>query len=268
MSSPTTNPYTEDQQRHLQTRFNFFVDVLVDNLDSPDCNDFFSSRLTKPGEIQFFRPNFLKSKFIDTLELCQEDTDRALGANPDDADLKAVRDMVEQEQRQASIACSRPRRSCKVPERLQPNFDPLYKRKKPIRKRRKVAAKRKTSAVCTQQVSPYKVERKILRSMARFASKKGFGTVFELSVQQSNPSLWPIYSRIVDCPMDLGTLRKRLMAGYYTHLPQQLSSSKFLEDVRLVWTNCILFNGLFQNEIYVDHARKQLRRLKKKLTKL
>ncbi len=48
----------------------------------------------------------------------------------------------------------------------------------------------------------------------------------------------PDYFTIVKNPMDFGTIKKRLYAGMYTNFPE------FDEDIRLVFYNCFLYNGV------------------------
>lgn len=47
----------------------------------------------------------------------------------------------------------------------------------------------------------------------------------------------PNYYDIVKEPMDLSLVRDRLSRGYYT------TPAQFARDVRLIWSNCMLFNG-------------------------
>jgi len=51
-----------------------------------------------------------------------------------------------------------------------------------------------------------------------------------------DPREVPDYFTVVKKPMDLGTIQKRLEEGFYE------SSRDFAEDVRLVWSNCSLYN--------------------------
>ena len=44
------------------------------------------------------------------------------------------------------------------------------------------------------------------------------------------------YPDIVKHPMDLGTIKKRLEAGVYE------TTEDVANDIRLVWTNCMLYN--------------------------
>lgn len=48
------------------------------------------------------------------------------------------------------------------------------------------------------------------------------------------------YPSIVKTPMDLGTVRKRIKNGTYGSTAA--SAEQIAEDVRLVWTNCMLYN--------------------------
>lgn len=47
----------------------------------------------------------------------------------------------------------------------------------------------------------------------------------------------PNYFMVIKNPMDLGTIKKRLSNNFYES-PQQ-----FLDDVSLIYDNCILYNG-------------------------
>ena len=47
----------------------------------------------------------------------------------------------------------------------------------------------------------------------------------------------PDYFDIVKQPMDLGTVKQRLQSNYYTSMQQ------FLNEVQLIFDNCILYNG-------------------------
>ena len=45
------------------------------------------------------------------------------------------------------------------------------------------------------------------------------------------------YNEIIRNPMDFGTIKKKLKDNQYDNM------KKFLEDVELVFNNCILYNG-------------------------
>jgi hypothetical protein len=45
------------------------------------------------------------------------------------------------------------------------------------------------------------------------------------------------YFDIVTKPMDLGTIKKKLSHNVY------ISAQNFVDDMQLVWTNCIRYNG-------------------------
>jgi bromodomain-containing factor 1 len=47
----------------------------------------------------------------------------------------------------------------------------------------------------------------------------------------------PLYTTVIKNPMDLGTIAQRLDAKKYS------SVSKFVQDVELVFSNCMLFNA-------------------------
>ncbi|MCJ1304878.1 hypothetical protein MMC08_007691 [Hypocenomyce scalaris] len=60
------------------------------------------------------------------------------------------------------------------------------------------------------------------------------------------------YYNVVKKPMDLGTLKQRLLAGHYS-TPQQ-----FAEDMRQIWVNCHLYN---KKETPIDRAGRQAEQL-------
>ncbi|KAG1777439.1 hypothetical protein EV702DRAFT_1179538 [Suillus placidus] len=59
----------------------------------------------------------------------------------------------------------------------------------------------------------------------------------------------PHYPTIIKTPMDLGTIERKLMASNPAkpetnpHIPRYFSAEEFVSDVRLVFSNCITFNG-------------------------
>uniref|UniRef100_A0A8V5GLN1 Uncharacterized protein n=1 Tax=Melopsittacus undulatus TaxID=13146 RepID=A0A8V5GLN1_MELUD len=66
-----------------------------------------------------------------------------------------------------------------------------------------------------------------------------------------NPRLVPGYRRIIKNPMDLGTMRTRLLRGGYS------CPSQFASDALLVFDNCRTFN---EDESAVGRAGRSLRR--------
>ncbi|KAF1313346.1 Bromodomain-containing protein 4, partial [Globisporangium splendens] len=54
-----------------------------------------------------------------------------------------------------------------------------------------------------------------------------------------NPRYVPGYTDIIKNPMDLGTIKTRIVKGYYEQRPEQV-----IRDVNLVWENCFTFNRL------------------------
>ena len=87
-------------------------------------------------------------------------------------------------------------------------------------------------------------------------------------VEPVNPTLVPDYYSIISQPMDLGTVQKRLKADHYSN-PKEFCEVWFLlpgrrsarivpavsqcqgsetgpsmQDVRLVWANCVKYNGV------------------------
>jgi Bromodomain len=70
----------------------------------------------------------------------------------------------------------------------------------------------------------------------------------------------PNYFEIIKNPMDLGTVQKRLKAGYYR------TNEEFATDTRLIFENCITFNGVGPG---VSRMAKQLMlKFERMLTKL
>ena len=65
--------------------------------------------------------------------------------------------------------------------------------------------------------------------------------VFSVPVDSNK---FPTYSEEVEDPMDLGTVRKYLLAGKDSSRETDYQSvGDFVYDVRLVWSNCALFNS-------------------------
>jgi hypothetical protein len=58
----------------------------------------------------------------------------------------------------------------------------------------------------------------------------------------------PEYDRIIKRPMDVTTIRKRLAADSYPTL------SAFHDDLNLIWSNCLTYNGREPNNIYSKKA--------------
>lgn len=54
-----------------------------------------------------------------------------------------------------------------------------------------------------------------------------------------NPKFVPGYADIIKIPMDLGTIRTRIVRGFYDHRWEQA-----VQDVSLVWENCFTFNRI------------------------
>ena len=48
----------------------------------------------------------------------------------------------------------------------------------------------------------------------------------------------PDYPKIIRNPMDLGTVRKKICENEYT------SHTSCIEDVRLIWRNCMAYNSV------------------------
>jgi hypothetical protein len=78
---------------------------------------------------------------------------------------------------------------------------------------------------------------RILEDICKNPSAKGFLE----PVDWKTLELWD-YPEVVQNPMDLGTIRKRLQEGYYQNL------ESFAKDMQLVWDNSKLFNP--PNNIY------------------
>lgn len=75
---------------------------------------------------------------------------------------------------------------------------------------------------------------KCLRVLEKVVASMGIhGATFTQPVDQREV---PDYYQIVKNPVDLGTIKQRLLAGVY-QTPQE-----FEDDVRLVWSNCFLYN--------------------------
>jgi hypothetical protein len=51
-----------------------------------------------------------------------------------------------------------------------------------------------------------------------------------------NTKQFPTYKKIIKTPMDLATIKKKLDASMYK------SREEFVDDVRLIFTNCEMFN--------------------------
>lgn len=67
----------------------------------------------------------------------------------------------------------------------------------------------------------------------------------------------PDYRDVVKEPMDLGTIRSRLAAGQSKNDSKIAYSSpaEVLEDIKLVWNNCILYNSRPDEEQIAQAAR-------------
>eukprot|EP00892_Ulva_mutabilis_P009775 jgi/Ulvmu1/716/UM010_0088.1 len=67
----------------------------------------------------------------------------------------------------------------------------------------------------------------------------------------------PDYSEVVKKPMDLGTIRARLVAGQSKNdsSTAYASAADVLEDIKLVWNNCILYNSRPDEEQIAQAAR-------------
>lgn len=74
------------------------------------------------------------------------------------------------------------------------------------------------------------------RNLLKGLMNHKFGWVFSEPVDPVKHNL-PTYYKIIKRPMDLGTVYKQLIQGYYTDVDQ------FAGDVRLVWNNALTFNG-------------------------
>ena len=82
-----------------------------------------------------------------------------------------------------------------------------------------------------------------------------------LAVQLSNTPVdvqaLPDYGDVVKKPMDLGTIRSRLVAGQSKNDSSSAytSAAEVLEDIKLVWNNCILYNSRPDEEHIAQAAR-------------
>lgn len=67
----------------------------------------------------------------------------------------------------------------------------------------------------------------------------------------------PDYRDVVTKPMDLGTIRSRLAAGQSKNDASSAytSPAEVLEDIKLVWNNCILYNSRPDEEQIAQAAR-------------
>jgi bromodomain-containing factor 1 len=54
----------------------------------------------------------------------------------------------------------------------------------------------------------------------------------------------PDYPNIVKKPMDFGTIKAKLLSNIYN------SSREFLDDIELVFYNCVLYNGVSESFNY------------------
>lgn len=79
-------------------------------------------------------------------------------------------------------------------------------------------------------------------------AKDGRAAPFQLPVAQLYGDL-PGYSEIVKNPMDISTVRRRILRGHYTAIDQ------FAKDMRLIWENTYLYND---EECEVYQYAKQL----------
>src|SRR5690606_21057522 len=68
---------------------------------------------------------------------------------------------------------------------------------------------------------------------------------FAVFAQPVNVNDAPDYLRVIAHPMDLGSVRQRLLGGVY-----DTNKEAFMRDMRLVWTNCQTYNQR-ESDIYV-----------------
>ena len=122
-----------------------------------------------------------------------------------------------------------------------------------------VAATGSMTGVHHDQHQPM-AEREILRKLMESALQvtEHGRPVFNNSVATAFPELWDDYRSVIQTPMDLGTVQRRLEAGHYTtiqrwpsQVPSQVPSEvgikpaldrSFVADVRLVWSNAMQYN--------------------------
>jgi len=80
------------------------------------------------------------------------------------------------------------------------------------------------------------VRKTAMKSILKEVCSSSFAEPFLLPVDEEEA---PGYTDLIEHPMDLSTMRKRVASGLYDNNP-----AEFVRDTRLIWHNCALYNDI------------------------